>query len=463
MKKLFYFLFVAILATTVTGCSYDDSALWNKVDEIDGKVEANSKDIATLQKLVDALNAGKVIVKTDNTAEGYTLTFNDGTTVSITNGKDGATGNKGDKGYKGDTGDTGATGDSFFTSVVENDDAVVITLADGRVITLPKSGLALTFPADADLSVKAGETSQYELIFTKVDYCKVETITEGWTATVSGNTLTVTAPENLSDANTNAEIRFLISDAKGNCQMPKQQFSSFYDLRTLTFEDADYKGNGDNNEGHTTNYWTSKISSSQYGGGHHKFAWYDFGNTELCFTPQEQYCGEAVSNYFGTDLSQGNYLHDLQVYNNYGGYQSSKNFCTHFGYLDDAGYGMSTTLPTIYFYDKARVIDHLYVTNTTYVFASLANGDSFAKPVADDGYFEIVATGYDEDDNIVGHTSFRLANGRNIVKEWRRWDLSVLGKVYRITFNLVGSKELYGSYGLNTPGYFAYDDIAVRF
>jgi len=38
-----------------------------------------------------------------------------------------------------------------------------------------------------------------------------------------------------------------------------------------------------------------------------------------------------------------------------------------------------------------------------------------------------------------------------------------LGEVVSVGFNLVGSADLYGDWGLNAPAYFAYDDVAVRF
>ena len=41
--------------------------------------------------------------------------------------------------------------------------------------------------------------------------------------------------------------------------------------------------------------------------------------------------------------------------------------------------------------------------------------------------------------------------------------MSVLGAVVSVAFNIVGSADLYGDWGLNAPAYFAYDDIAVRF
>jgi len=51
----------------------------------------------------------------------------------------------------------------------------------------------------------------------------------------------------------------------------------------------------------------------------------------------------------------------------------------------------------------------------------------------------------------------------SVVTTWQKWDLSVLGEVVSVGFNLVGSADLYGDWGLNAPAYFAYDDVAVRF
>ena len=129
MKKFFQMVAFASLTLAMTAC-YNDDDLWNKVDELETKVEANASDIAALSALVDALNNGKIIVGTQQTENGYVLTFNDGSQVSVLNGKDGA---------DGKDGESGANGDSFFTSIEETDDIVIVTLADGRVIKLPKA------------------------------------------------------------------------------------------------------------------------------------------------------------------------------------------------------------------------------------------------------------------------------------------------------------------------------------
>jgi hypothetical protein len=56
-----------------------------------------------------------------------------------------------------------------------------------------------------------------------------------------------------------------------------------------------------------------------------------------------------------------------------------------------------------------------------------------------------------------------LEKGKKFVTEWTKWDLSSLGKVVKVAFNLVGSDDMVGDYGLAVPGYFAYDDVTVRF
>ena len=81
MKKFFQMVAFASLTVAMSAC-YNDDELWNKVDELETKVEANASDIATLSALVDALNNGKVIVGTQQTENGYVLTFNDGSQVS---------------------------------------------------------------------------------------------------------------------------------------------------------------------------------------------------------------------------------------------------------------------------------------------------------------------------------------------------------------------------------------------
>ena len=73
----------------------------------------------------------------------------------------------------------------------------------------------------------------------------------------------------------------------------------------------------------------------------------------------------------------------------------------------------------------------------------------------------IVATGYNGDEK-TGEAKLYLCNGpKEIVTDWTKFDLSGLGKVTRVTFNVTGSSD--NGYGFSQPAYFAYDDVAVRF
>ena len=240
-----------------------------------------------------------------------------------------------------------------------------------------------------------------------------------------------------------------------------------YDLRVLTFEDADYKGT----ESNATTYWSDLIPDGPYGNGNARYSWYDEGNTELAYFPQFSLYGmgghAGISNYVGSDLSQGDYMCDLQVYNVEGGHSGS-NFNVHFGYLDDSGMGMMEKLVYFEFGDEvARVIDHMWVTNTTYVCNKLVNGESsFGGDYvpSESSSLKIVAYGYKDYDTTEPTTAeFYLGEGLNYVSTWTKWDLSQLGEVVKVEFNLVGSQDMYGDYGFMLPGYFAYDDVAVRF
>ena len=275
-----------------------------------------------------------------------------------------------------------------------------------------------------------------------------------------------------------------------------------YELRILTFEDEDVKFDPIENftfaypdymggywygDYFTLTKWSDYIPrDGQYGNGHRSYEWYDANNTELEFVwPSEDswwgIAGHAgISDYVGTmdDVNSFHddnmlYMIDLQAYNGKGGANGSKNFCSQYGYLDPDEYATTYSpegvLPGIQFHDGvARVIDHMYVTNTTYAYGVIIHGEcdfggSFQ--LTDASTFKIVAYGYDSfDDTEPTITDFYLLNtGQRFVTDWTKWDLSVLGKVVRVEFNLVACDNGYGKYGLVIPAYFAYDDVAVRF
>ena len=99
--RRFLCLALGVVATLVAmvGCSYDDSAIWNEIENVKDRVETleesvikTNEDIATLQTLVNALQNNVYVVAVNTTTEGYVIEFSDGTKDTIANGKDGANG-----------------------------------------------------------------------------------------------------------------------------------------------------------------------------------------------------------------------------------------------------------------------------------------------------------------------------------------------------------------------------------
>ena len=191
MKQLFTLLAITLFGAATWSCSYDDDDLWKEIDGIKTQLAELNKEVSALQTLVDALRQSKTISDVTQTDTGYTITFNDNTSVSIADGKNGtnapevgidlfeggyywtiggkgnwltdADGHKipvaGKDGSKPEmavdadgywivdgarikdaagndvkaTGSNGKDGDSFFKSVSDGDDAVTFTLTDGTV------------------------------------------------------------------------------------------------------------------------------------------------------------------------------------------------------------------------------------------------------------------------------------------------------------------------------------------
>ena len=262
-----------------------------------------------------------------------------------------------------------------------------------------------------------------------------------------------------------------------------------YDLRVLTFEDTDYKGGTNFANG---NNWSSLIDDPQYGGkllygsgagvssADEAYQWTDTNNTWLHNILSEGYgswCywsgGHAISNYNTGDIADyGGFNTQLTVYKKGvsglsrtgGGHNGSNNFAVHYGYADNSGYGLGAdALPALTFADgPERVIDHMYVTNTTYALNCYIDGNGLTAKIGPDDWVKLVATGYDTKGAKTGETGIYLCNGPdNIIMDWTKWDLSGLGKVAKVTFNVTGSSD--NGYGFSQPAYFAYDDVAVRF
>lgn len=109
------------------------------------------------------------------------------------------------------------------------------------------------------------------------------------------------------------------------------------------------------------------------------------------------------------------------------------------------------------------------VTNTTYAYFSMLQGDSFARAFGPGDYFLVDIRGYDGlagTGKMVGEVDFYLANflgsNRLIVSTWTTLDLSSLASAKSLVFGL-RSSDSDPNFGMNTPAYFAADNLRTAF
>ncbi|NEQ75264.1 MAG: DUF4465 domain-containing protein [Okeania sp. SIO2C9] len=118
-------------------------------------------------------------------------------------------------------------------------------------------------------------------------------------------------------------------------------------------------------------------------------------------------------------------------------------------------------------------VDSVRITNTTYAVLSMLNGDQFAKKFGgvsgnDPDFFLLTINGLDDSNTSVGSVEFYLADYRFadnsqdfIVDDWSLVDLSPLNAATKLSFGLTSSDN-HPQFGLNTPAYFALDNLILH-
>ena len=240
----------------------------------------------------------------------------------------------------------------------------------------------------------------------------------------------------------------------------------------LTFEDKDYKGSED-----TETYWTSHIDDKQYGGsilyGDGDSWFWDEGNTGIMYDGLAGSYGfasggYAVSNYWGEDFNGKGFDSQLEIAttkNPGPGADGSDNFLVMYCYRDEKSTPGFCNAAPLYVIEGTEEVEfepqYVYATNTSYALNSLHNGDAFAAPATENSWFRLYAEGVKADGS-KEYTYVELCTGTDIKQEWVKFDLTPLGKIKELNFFMMGSEDLGGSYGLNTPGYAAVDNLAIK-
>lgn len=129
------------------------------------------------------------------------------------------------------------------------------------------------------------------------------------------------------------------------------------------------------------------------------------------------------------------------------------------------------------------MIDGFYITNTTYAWKSMRDGDSFSRKFGDTtgtfsagmyaqgeypDWFKVVIRGYKFGVLLSDSIEFYLADYRPtgtvndyIVRDWQYVNCANMPACDSIYFELKSSDT--GSFGMNTPGFFCMDDFTVQY
>ena len=216
------------------------------------------------------------------------------------------------------------------------------------------------------------------------------------------------------------------------------------------------------------------VSGGSAAGNHHNVFWAKGGsyddlavggvyNGYLCSTSDEKIW---FGTYFSADIGYGDYWGGFVLSANYGRTATSVNYANQFmvwadkgangssncmiGYFD--GYTSGYATPMIEFVEP-RQVSYLYMANSAITYPY--------KPTQVDEasyYYKVKITGSLEGKE-TGSAECFLINGSEKLSDWKKVDLSALGKVDCLTFSPASNEA--NAYGLLVPAYFAIDEIGL--
>jgi len=204
-----------------------------------------------------------------------------------------------------------------------------------------------------------------------------------------------------------------------------------------------------------------------------------FGNQFSVFAPQPFWNGSdetggfdvnsvSFNNIYNPDWSSwSGFSYSNSNDNETEGFENQYSSISGGGYDGQENYLIYTEGGEVSFETPVQV-NQLVVTNTTYAYYSMLNGDDFAAQFEQDDWFILTVYGWDENDNLLEDSvNFYLADFRDddsdnhyILNSWENINLTELGEVSKLSFKLSSSDV--GEWGMNTPNYFALGGLTFQ-
>lgn len=254
----------------------------------------------------------------------------------------------------------------------------------------------------------------------------------------------------LSALNATSKLRFSLSSSdNGQWGMNTPSYFCIDDLngqKPYEYLPVTYAGMEDVNIG-ASGYYEGADNAGSFLSGNFRFL-VDYS------TEWESWSGFAASNH--TDATTP-------------GFGNQYSAITGKGVAESSAYAVGYPAPASTIRFKESAVSGLYVTNNTYAYWSMKNGDGFSKKFGgetgtEEDYFILTIEGFDVDFKSTGEVEFALADFRDsdptkdyIVDSWKWVDLSSLGTISKLKFTLRSTDN--GIWGMNTPSYFCIDNI----
>jgi len=183
--------------------------------------------------------------------------------------------------------------------------------------------------------------------------------------------------------------------------------------------------------------------------------------------------GITFNNSYNKDLGWSGFAYSNMSDVITAGFGNQFSAVTGLGYEGSSNYAVSYPNPVaVAEFKTSTKVSGLYVTNSTYAYWSMKNGDPYSKKFGgesgnDEDWFILTIEGFNADKQSTGKVEFYLADFRNssntndyILDTWKWVNLESLGQISKLEFSLRSSDN--ASWGMNTPGYFCIDNLNFK-